>query len=998
MWDGGDKQFVFGVTDVSVRREDAPIAVIPAVTVTVSRDALFEGRVAVSGLEFTGLKMLLTRTVEGTVNFGFSYNQDNTPDATTAPLTPPFTDPSSETTVAVVQKLIEDIVKGRDKSDLTTYLDRVEIYQSGLFVEDEKSDKIWRITSANIVLWRSDTGLVGRIQGDVHIGDETINLVANAAYDSRNRTTVVNTKISDFPVSFIASEVKEAEILKGVDLPVSGDINLFLNHDFLPQQIGFDLKTAEGSLDLPSLYKKPLPIETISVQGHSAAPFEALNINNLFVHTRDYKINVSGSLLNSKEGFGLSIEGSLPGFKTDDLSLYWPYSAAVDGYNWVTTNIRDGVAKEATFRVNLPPGALKTGKVPEDAVEVKFSFEGLSTDYFAPLPKVTGISGKAILTEKQIHVFDMNGTLETMSVPQGDVLIYDFDKPRQHADITLKVTGDNQQIFEFLDKDPLGMVTPYGIVPSEMRGEGIVDAHFVFPLKDDLTFEQVQFETKGEFKNAVIPNFYEDLDLTEGSLTVTVVPEKLVVRGPVKINKIPTEISFFAWFKGKKAGIRRYEASTKLDDKDREVLGVGTDFLKGPVSISIGFDEKKDGSSTGLITMNLLEAALDVPDFKIEKPIGVTGLIGAQFTSNGKGLQEFKNIRLSSDSIRGVGEMAFDDQGLRTLNASSIVYGENNLNLDIVRNATDDYTATVGGSVLDLKPFIVGNYSLNEGKAEPDDTKLSMRVNIAVDSILMDGGVSLKEAKGYVHSVDGAILQANLKARFSEKFGVTYTMAQANKGRHLEFKSDHAGLLLRGLDIYDNVREGTLVLKADIDDTKAESIAIGDVSMKNIRVVDAPVLGSILTLGSLGGIVDLLRNEGMTFATVEGPFTYENGLLTTKGFRAVGSIGITVTGKIDQQTGQFDAFGTVIPSYTLNSILGNIPILGRLLVGREGEGVFGFSYKAKGTKAAPDVSVNPVSALAPGILRRMFFEPWDADGNGTDTNFEKELPKKSDKP
>ncbi|MEH6403698.1 MAG: DUF3971 domain-containing protein [Sneathiella sp.] len=996
MWDGDDKRFVFGVTDVSVRRGADPIAVIPAVTVTVSRDALLEGRVAVSGLEFTGLKVLLTRSENGKINFGFSYKQENEAETETEGETSSAS--SSAATVAMVQTLIEDIVRRKNTSDLATYLDRVEIYQSGLFVEDVKTDKIWRVTSANIVLWRSDKGLVGRIQGDAHIGDKTINLVANAAYDSRDRTTVINTKISDFPLSLIGEEVAEAEILNGIDLPISGDINIFLDKEFLPVQVGFNLTADEGSVDIPTLYKKPVPINSISIEGHTAAPFEALNINSLFVHTRDYKISMSGSLLNGVDGFGLSVEGSLPEFKTDDLSLYWPYSAAVDGYKWVTTNIKDGLAKDATFRVDIPPGALETGKIPEGAVEVKFSFEGFSTDYFAPLPKVTGISGKAIMTEKQIHVFDMSGTLGTMDVPEGDALIYDFDMPRQHADITLKVTGDNQKIFEFLDREPLGMVSPYGIVPSHMKGEGVVNAHFVFPLKDDLTFEQVQFEVKGEFSNATIPNFYEDLDLTEGTLSVSVVPEKLVVRGPVKINKVPTEISFFSWFRGEKAGVRRYEASTKLDDEDRVALGIETEFLKGPVSISIGFDEQEDGSSAGVLTMNLLEATLEIPDLKIEKPIGVTGLIGAQFTSDGKGNQKVSNIRLSSDSIRGVGEMTLDEEGIATFDAPSIVYGENNLSASLVRNAPDDYSITVQGSVLDLKPYIVGSYSLNEGKAEKNEKPLTLRVTVAVDSVLLDGGVSLKEAEGFVHSVDGAVLQGKLKARFSEKFGVTYVVSKSKKGRHLEFKSDHAGLLLRGMDTYDNVREGKLVITAEIDDTKEESVATGYARMTDIRVVDAPVLGSILTLGSLGGIVDLMRNEGMTFATVEGPFTYENGLLSTEGFRAVGSIGITVTGKLDQKSGEFDAFGTVIPSYTLNSMLGNIPILGRLLVGRKGEGIFGFSYKAKGTKDNPDVSVNPVSALAPGILRRMFFEPWGNNAKGSGDKTGVELIEKDDKP
>ena len=50
-----------------------------------------------------------------------------------------------------------------------------------------------------------------------------------------------------------------------------------------------------------------------------------------------------------------------------------------------------------------------------------------------------------------------------------------------------------------------------------------------------------------------------------------------------------------------------------------------------------------------------------------------------------------------------------------------------------------------------------------------------------------------------------------------------------------------------------------------------------------------------------------------------------------------------------------------------------IPILGRLLVGREGEGLFAVTYTMKGDLKDPRVVVNPLSALAPGFLRRMFF-------------------------
>ncbi len=104
------------------------------------------------------------------------------------------------------------------------------------------------MTSADLVLWRTDEGVIGRIQGDAHVGEEVINLVAHAAYDAGQKTTVINTQIFDFPISVIADEVPVLADLRGFDLPVSGDINVSLNSSFLPAQVGFKLNTESGQL------------------------------------------------------------------------------------------------------------------------------------------------------------------------------------------------------------------------------------------------------------------------------------------------------------------------------------------------------------------------------------------------------------------------------------------------------------------------------------------------------------------------------------------------------------------------------------------------------------------------------------------------------------------------------------------------------------------------------------------------------------------------------
>ena len=84
------------------------------------------------------------------------------------------------------------------------------------------------------------------------------------------------------------------------------------------------------------------------------------------------------------------------------------------------------------------------------------------------------------------------------------------------------------------------------------------------------------------------------------------------------------------------------------------------------------------------------------------------------------------------------------------------------------------------------------------------------------------------------------------------------------------------------------------------------------------------------------------------------------------------SIGVNASGKVNLDNGRVDMRGTIVPAYALNSILGNIPLIGDLLVGGEGEGIFAATFSVKGTTEEPKVTVNPLAALAPGFLRNLF--------------------------
>jgi hypothetical protein len=148
---------------------------------------------------------------------------------------------------------------------------------------------------------------------------------------------------------------------------------------------------------------------------------------------------------------------------------------------------------------------------------------------------------------------------------------------------------------------------------------------------------------------------------------------------------------------------------------------------------------------------------------------------------------------------------------------------------------------------------------------------------------------------------------------------------------------------------------------------------------KNFQVVKLGAMARLLSsVGSLRGTVEMLNGDGVSFAGLEAPLTIVDGRMYVAESRAAGpSLGITAKGTIELDDGVLDLDGVLVPSYGLNSMLSGVPVLGSLLASRPGEGVVGLTYSINGPSDAPRVGVNPLSALTPGILRRIF-EPWSA--------------------
>jgi len=129
-------------------------------------------------------------------------------------------------------------------------------------------------------------------------------------------------------------------------------------------------------------------------------------------------------------------------------------------------------------------------------------------------------------------------------------------------------------------------------------------------------------------------------------------------------------------------------------------------------------------------------------------------------------------------------------------------------------------------------------------------------------------------------------------------------------------------------------------------------------------------------------------SHGVPFSRFRVEFTRSPGKLTLREGVVWGpTVGATMEGQLDYGRDSVNVRGTFIPAYGINNMFGRLPVVGPLL-GGQNEGLLGITYEVVGPPHAPTLHVNPISAVAPGFLRKLF----EFRGTPTETAGPAELP------
>ena len=241
-------------------------------------------------------------------------------------------------------------------------------------------------------------------------------------------------------------------------------------------------------------------------------------------------------------------------------------------------------------------------------------------------------------------------------------------------------------------------------------------------------------------------------------------------------------------------------------------------------------------------------------------------------------------------------------------------------------------------------------------------------VKISFNKIFIDDINYLNNLSGNIKFNKSILKNLDLKANFSDNKSLTFTVkTDSNNQKITTLFSEYAKPLVKKYKFIKGFEEGYL----DFYSVKKNNTSNSNLRINDFKLKKLPALTKILTLASLQGIADLLTGEGIRFNEFEMKFRNEKKLMTIDEIYAIGpAISIMMDGYV-QKDELISLRGTLVPATTLNKIIGSLPLLGDILVGKKtGEGVFGVSFKIKGPPKKTKTTVNPIKTLTPRFITR----------------------------
>lgn len=959
--------------------EHIEVANFPELNIGLSIKGLLFGHIAPARIAIMQPSLTLVRLEDG--KFELARNADSASGADYSVL---------------FREIMEALGDPANASSGLRFLEKFEIRAADIAVDDRRTGVTWWAPQSDILLERRDEGVIGEANVRLEMGEKITALDADVLWPKGQEQMVITIHVSDFDATYLAETLPEVAAFTAPRFPITGDLLIIVDKEARIAGFGADIKGGKGKFVLPDYFAEEVPVDSVRIK--------ARYLLDGSVYLEDLKIDLGATTLEAKgkfardgDKFALTAEGAVENLDMKDLNRLWPKGVAANARAWVVPNIQEGHVKSASASATGASMDGNPANLQIVAADGKIEFSGATVDYFNPLPKATGVDGSATFTKDTFTIHTDGGAVEDVKLGKGEIVIGGLSAIDQDIDISIDTSGPSQTALKIIDHEPLKLPSKRDIKPEQISGDFAMNLRFRFPLLNDLQLEQLAIDGKGDLTNGSYEKAFRGQDLREATLKLNVTERFLDVGGEGKLGGVPLALNWFEDFRSQPEKYRRqYLAKGTADNAARDLFQVPKIFpLDGPIDADLNYTEYDGGKSTLTVEADLAKASLFLPELNYRKEAGVPGKASLAFTLNKGNFRNIDQMKFTAENvaIEGDGLFTYSGDDIDTLNVKAQT-PFNDAQISLRQPSANNYTLSIRGNKYDVAYLYSGPKDENK-----DNDKDSYNIDLQVKELYMGAPQPFYDVKSRMRLVGPDIESMRFDARTlddKKRTPVVFNILPNEKGRSLSLKTENAGAFLRAADIVASMHGGKLALEGQYADRKPNRPLAARLMITNFNLKDAPIMTKVLSLASLTGALEMLGGNGIGFEKLSANVTMENHVVKVRdGVLKGNSIGANMGGVVDLKQKLFNLEGTLIPAYGVNKAISSIPVIGQIITGGGEQALFAFNFTVKGPLSDPQVGVNPLSALTPGIFREIFGEK---DGSNINSAEPVDEPEKKDPP
>lgn len=936
------------------------LARIREVSVTLSARALIRGEIAPTSLEIIRPLIRLSRNEDGSFRFGMGE-----PDGSVG-----------ETEGDLLTQLLDELSRPSVGKGRLGYLNRVSVIGASLRVEDRKLGITWGARHADLTAERAPIGLRASFDLTADLKTSEPEIDGEAYYDRTKKIVDMSASFRKFNPQKLGQRFEALAALTPLQTDISGEIDAQMGLDGDIRRASFKLESEPGSVKIPGVDAPPVTFRRISLSGRVNRSPDQIQISSLVAEFDDSTAEIKGVVTRVGDIAALNATLLVPELPVDAVQKFWLPGTGGGARDWVIANMRDGKISDASASLVARIGIKGTdkGEVNVDSINGRFAIHDVTVDYLAPMPPITNAAATATFSNERFDFAVHRGRVGELAIEEGAVNITEIGSAQEMLGVTALIRGPVKPALELVAHPRLNLLRRVGLTTEGVEGTHATRLQIDLPLLDALKADEVRVSATSNIKGLAMTDVLKGKGVKDGRVALTVTNDKLTASGNADYAQTQTAFTWTEDFSGALNTKRQLEAELTADAALASVFDLNhPEIIDGPVPLKLVYAERRDGSASLSAGLNLQDAKISVPGFDWAKQPGRPGIAQIVASFRDGTIETIDRFEIEAGVFSTSGKISFANATENTAPAIAVLtlykfkLGSTEFAADIKRNRDGSYAIAVKGSGFDASPFVGPDLQGVDAPKLPP-----FRLTGAFDKFWIGPGAATNNVNMKLH-YDGAHWQHIdvVGALPNGGKAIEIRMLPNAEGHVMALYSADAGVFLKALDITDTIVGGSIEVSG-VRKGGSDAPWTGAAEMKGFRVANAPNMARLLTIASLTGISNLAAGKGIAFSRVRLPFVFENDTATIKDAQGVGSeLGITASGTIDFGNDAIDITGTIVPAYTINSLLGKIPVIGTIFSGEKGGGIFAASYKASGPVEKPAMSVNPLSALAPGFLRNL---------------------------